>query len=150
MKDEFYRKLCNDQSDYDGVIDWIAENNDAAKRQTAKGSAHEDLTPEDWASDIVNSNISSIVFGGNPDVSRGMCHATYCPHPYDKDENGNPKRSCRLSINLIGHYMQRQAAKKKNLADKLRTPGSIFTADEVNAILSDSSLRSLAIQTRMV
>jgi hypothetical protein len=70
FRDDYYRSLCDYAPEYDKVIDWIAENNPAAKRSPMYGSA------EEFAASCVHSCIRSVVFGDAGAFSAtGMCLA---------------------------------------------------------------------------
>jgi len=64
MKDDFYRNLCENPSEYDAIIALIQEKNPYCEG-------------EDWAANAVNQNISTLLFStvGNVYCMSGGCCA---------------------------------------------------------------------------
>ena len=83
-KDDHYRNMCEHPTDYDKVVDWIAENNPAAKRCAAADHMGLYGSPEEFAAECVHSCIRSVVFSdhGNMWSATGMALALRaCSNP---------------------------------------------------------------------
>lgn len=71
FRDNYYRSLCDNPTQYDKVVDWIIANNPAAKNNSFN------QTPEEFACFAVHYCIRTVVFGSiRPSyVGTGMCLA---------------------------------------------------------------------------
>lgn len=67
MRDDHYRKLCDNPMDYDQVVDWIKQNNPYAPK-APEGA-------EEFATTVVHDCIRTVVFGDEMWSSTGMCIA---------------------------------------------------------------------------
>lgn len=100
-RQEYYRGLCDNPSQYDKVINWIRDNNPSAKiSPLAVGNSPEEKA-EDFASNAVNMCIRGVVFGESTFTSTGMCQATRVrDHAWIDEEMGTHRFRAILGIHL--------------------------------------------------
>jgi len=84
FKDDYYRSLCDNPTEYDKVVDWITANNPASKNNSFGEE------PEEFACNAVHVCIRSVLYGSVRDTERdnmwcstGMCMAVRAT--WDKD-----------------------------------------------------------------